>query len=310
MPSPASVVRRVLAVRGRPARASALLVACLLVGAVFGLRPAIAQAQAIEADLVISSGHEQGNYYAIARRLRSRLLAEHGLYAEPMTSPGSLENLRRLAEPSDPTGLALTQADALAVFLEEHPDFAGGYAVLADVGEECLLLIAGKDGAKTAADFRQKGDRTLAVGPPGGGAAVTWQHLGMIDPEYRNTAPSPIGAAEALFAIASGDARSKLAGALLVQQPRRITPALQAVIDDQDAYRLVPLRAGDVSVRTLPHGDKVYAFSTVSVRQLSVDTVCTRGLLLGSLTKLSEERRGQIAQTLLKNASYIAPQPK
>ncbi len=287
--------------------------ACLCVGlALCGLSPAAADSEKTDRlapDLVIGSGAEGGNYHAIARRLRTLLSQQEEHYAvEVRTSLGSLENLVQLDEPDSPVGLVLSQADALKGYLEVNPEFEKELVVMADVGRECVFMIGARGGdITTAADLKKPGDRTVSVGRPGSGAAVTWAYLSSLDAGFRNSPAVNEDVIEAMAQLGAGERYSKIAATMLVQRPRILAPPLRIAVEAPEAYRLIPFRPGDVAHSTLPDGSTVYTFETVKVRNVALETVCTRGLLLASREKVPESLRSVLARIWLENADYLAP---
>jgi hypothetical protein len=267
-----------------------------------------AAARGSGADLVISSGREGGGYHEIGRRVRNLLTNEHHYYVEVEPSRGSMENLERLADPKSPVGAALTQTDALNLYLREHPGFAQEFVVLADIGKECVFLFAARDSdLSKATDLKAEAGRSIAVGHENSGAAVTWAHMGQLEPGFQNTRPVYVDTVEALARIKAREHYSKLETAMLVQRPHVASPPLEIVLDSPDAFQILPILGGDLKSPALPNGEPVYTFEKVSVRKIAFDTICTRGLLLASKQKVDESVRSRLAEVLLESASYIAP---
>ncbi len=265
--------------------------------------------------IVVSAGREGGYYHTIANRLRNALSSEQGVRAEVRYSPGSLENLARLDDPSSPVNVALTQADALRRYLDEHPGFDGEFNVLADIGTECAFIVAPVGGpVKTAADLKAEAGLAISVGDVLSGGAVTWDYMGRLEPAFRNTRVAHSEIMAALLEIRGGGEFSDVKSVLVVQRPR-LSSVLEVVLDNLDVYRLVPIRAGDLGNATLPSGSPIYTFETVRVgvgrdHSASVETLCTHGLLLATPAKLSEERFGQLADVILKSGRFIMPGAK
>ena len=287
-----------------PKQSSLIAVAALL-GLLAGSGAPFAQGPA---DLVISSGKEGGNYFAMAGRLRTLLTRDHAQYAEVRPSLGSVENLAHLDNPESPVGVAFAQADALNGYLEENPEFRGEFVVLADLGRECVFLFARRDGGiQSAADLKTRAGRQISVDRPGSGASVTYDYMMRLDPAFKNTEVVNVDMMEALAQLKISSDYSNLAAAMLVQRPRIVSPALEIVLNSPDAYRIVPVREGDLKAASLPSGKPVYTFETVQVRQTKFETMCTRALLLAATDKLSTEVRSKLAEVLLESIDYIAP---
>ena len=99
---------------------------------------------------------------------------------------------------------------------------------------------------------------------------------------------------------------------MLVQRPRITSPPLEAVLDNLDTYRIVPIRSEDLENAALPGGRAVYTFETVKVgfgrdHSVSFDTICTPGLLIAVKPKLGEKTLNELAKVILSSASDIMP---
>ena len=258
--------------------------------------------------MTFSSGEAEGNYVAVAGRLRTLLSSKHNYYVEVLSSEGSLQNLERLHDPESPVGVALAQADALHSYLVEHPEARDETLVMADLGDECVFLLTTVgSGVSEAADLRKDRGHRIAVGGRDGGAALTYALMQRIDPSYERTEAAFVGVMEALAQIKVGGPYSNLRSAMMVQRPRTVSPPLALVVENPDEYRMVPIRSEDLDSPELPDGRPVYEFREVKVRNRSVDTMCTRGLVVASTAKLDASQRESLAQVLLESASYIAP---
>jgi hypothetical protein len=269
-------------------------------------------AWARDPDAVLSTGREGGSYYNIGERLKAAMLVEHDVWFEVLTSRGSLENLRRLDDPSSPVGLTLTQADALSQYLQGHPDFAEEFVVLGDVGKECVLLIAGRDGGlTTAAGLKEETGGEISVDDTESGASVTFEYMTELEPRFRATAAVPVDTMEALLQIKMASEHTKLKAAMIVQRPKAVSEPIRIFFENPEDYRLVPITEADVGNAKLPDGSIVYSFERVKVggknrrRSVEVDTLCTRGLMLASKEKLGKDLRSHLSTLLLDSAGKI-----
>jgi TRAP-type uncharacterized transport system substrate-binding protein len=269
-------------------------------------------AQEPDWDFVVSSGKEGGFYYDVGKRLRL-VLGRQQRAVDQWTSEGSLQNLARLADPSSPVNVALAQADALHRYLAENPEFAKDFIVLDDIGKECVFFITRREGGiENASDLKKASGLKVSVETPGSGAAVTYEAMSQLEPAYRKTPVAYVDVMEGLLQLRLGGEYNELAAVMLVQRPRTLSPALEIVLDNLETYRIAPVRQTDLKKLTLPGGRPVYSFETVKAgfgrgQSVTLETLCTRGLLLGARSKLSDERRVVLAQTVLESGSYIAP---
>jgi hypothetical protein len=261
-------------------------------------------------EVVVSTGRERGSYYFIGRRLDTEFAVRHNQVVDVRTSHGSLDNLGQLHDPESPVNVALTQADALQLYLDGHPDFAGEFFVLGELGRECVFLVAGKDGPKSIADLK-RGSGEVSVDDAGSGAAVTWRNMTALEPAFAATTPVFVPTMEAILQLKVGGPYTRLRAAMLVQRPRRASPPIEAVLDAPDGYRLVPITEADVPNAKMSDGSDVYSFERVIVggkkrgNNLGIDTLCTRGLMLGSKAKLSAELRSQLSTLMLEAGDRV-----
>jgi hypothetical protein len=135
--------------------------------------------------------------------------------------------------------------------------------------------------------------------------------MASLQPAFRAVEPVNVPITEALLQVKVGSAYSPLRAAMLVQRPKRISPPVETVLGAPEAFRLVPITEGDLPNATLPDGSDVYSFERVSLGgdrkgHQEVDTLCTRGLLLGVTDKLSKDVRTRLSETLLQSGDRIA----
>jgi hypothetical protein len=263
--------------------------------------------------LVISSGSESGYYHSVARGLRAVLRSQYNTALEIRTSEGSLENLTLLDDPASPVAIALTQADALKYYIDDHPEFVSEHVELLDVGKECVFLITGKQsGIQSVADLKAEGGRALAVGRVGSGAAITWEYLNRLEPSLRRTQPVNVEMVEALLELRQRARAPAIAAAMLVQRPRTLSGPVEILLDHRDDYEIVPIREGDIGLPSSEGGRPVYTFEKVTAGfgrdySISFDTICTRGLLVAAKAKLGEEQLTLLGDAIANSGKFIAP---
>ena len=265
-----------------------------------------------EPDTVMSTGREGGNYYYIGKRLKSAMQLEHDTWVEILTSRGSLENLRRLDDPSSPVGLTLTQADALNRYLQDHPEFADEFIVLGDAGKECVFVVARQVGDfTTAANLKAATGGEISVDDKESGASVTFDYMSELEPGFRAITPVSVDVMEALLQLKVAGEHTKLKAAMIVQRPKARSAPIKTVLENPDTYRFVPITEADVGNAKLPDGSVVYTFERVTVGgrsnqySLEVDTLCTRALMLGSKEKLDKDLRSHLSALMLESAGKI-----
>ena len=268
-------------------------------------------AQAADPPIVVSTGKSGGGYNTIGERLKS-VLAEQDQPTQVLTSAGSLENLTRLDDAQSPVNVGLTQADALKYYLKDHPEFASKFINLGEIGKECVFIITGKDSdLGSDSDLQQKGkNRLIAVQSPNSGVAVTWEYMTLLEPQFKNTAPAFVDGAEALLQIKNGGKASPIQAVMVVQKPMAKSTEMQVVLENPRDFRLVPVKDWDLNDK-LPDGSAVYTFENVTVAEkkwgfdTTVDTICTRGLMLANKEKLTADQRTRLSKVMLLAASRV-----
>jgi TRAP-type uncharacterized transport system substrate-binding protein len=254
--------------------------------------------------LVISTGKSGGGYNTIGTRLKT-VMAEQGINAEVLTSVGSLENLKRLDDPTSPVNIGLTQADALKYYLRDNPRFTDKLFMLGEIGKECVFIVTGKDsGIHSDADLQKKQGNLIAIRDPDSGTAVTYSYMIQLEPNFKNTPAAFVDTMEALLQIKTGGKENEIKAAMFVQRPTAKSPEMQVVLEDPKDFRFVTVTDWDLNDK-LPDGTAVYTFEKVTVAEkkwgfdTKVDTICTRGLLIGAKDKLSPDLRERLAKVML-----------
>jgi TRAP-type uncharacterized transport system substrate-binding protein len=266
--------------------------------------------QAADPTLVISTGKEGGGYNTIGKRLQS-VMAEQDISVKILTSVGSLENLKHLDDPASPVNLGLSQADALKYYLHEHPDFANKMMTLGEIGKECVFIVTGKDsGIRSDGDLQVNRGNLMAIRDPDSGTAVTYSYMIQLEPKFKNTPAAFVDTMEALLQIKTGGEQNKIKAAMFVQRPTAKSAEMQAVLNDPKDFRFIPVTDWDLNDK-LPDGSAVYTFEKVTVAEkkwgfdTTVDTICTRGLLLAARDKLSADLRERLAKVMLLASSRV-----
>jgi len=143
---------------------------------------------------------------------------------------------------------------------------------------------------------------------------VTWEYMTVLEPAFKNTAPAFVDGAEALLQMKSSGKASKIQAAMVVQRPMAKSTEMQVVLENPQDFRLVPVKDWDLNDE-LPDGSAVYTFENVTVAEkkwgfdTTVDTICTRGLLLANKTKLTAEQRARLSKIMLLAANRVMGEP-
>ncbi len=263
--------------------------------------------------VVISTGKERGSYHYIGQRLKAELIIEYGQLSETRPSRGSLHNLALLDDPESPVNVALAQADALELYLADHPAFAEQVIVFGDLGLECVMIMTSLDGPQNAADLKT-GRGRISIDDPSSGAAVTWRSMNELDPGFGATVADSIPTMEALLQLAIGGSFTDLRAVMVVGRPRRASPPIELALAKPDRYRFLPIREKDLASGTLPAGRQAYSFEKIHLGGkrrkdgVTLETLCTRGMILGSKQKLNYDLRSRLSTLMVEAGERIVGQ--
>jgi hypothetical protein len=259
-------------------------------------------ATAAAPEILFGAAAEGRAYWALAERFKEAASARD-LTVDIVETQGSLENLRRLAQADDPLNLALTQADAMRYLLGERPEVGRLTGVVESIGLECVFAVTAADGPiATEADWQRAQAPRVAVQAQGSGPAITHRHIGQLVPEVADDVQSYMDLSDALNAL-HVDGKDRVDLVLQVHRPKYATEQTEAAITRPDLYRILSLRDPRLKAQ-LPSGEEVYEFLEVPLLrrangdQVSVPTICTKGLLVAAPAKLSATARDKLERIL------------
>jgi hypothetical protein len=262
--------------------------------------------------VVISTGRDGGSYFQIGSRLKGVMVSRHRTMVEVVPSRGSLENLIRLDDPASDVSLALTQADALAAYVQQKPEFSDQFIAIGDVGKECAILVTGsQDSLDTVQAFKTSEGFEISVDTAHSGAALTLQQMIALEPGLATLTPVSVDVLQALLQIKVVSSHTKLRALLLMQRPSAVSEPVGFILDNPESYRVVPILESDVGNVELPDGSPVYTFEKVSVggrerpESIEIETLCTRGLLLASKSKLSRDALSNLSRMMLQSGDEV-----
>lgn len=255
-----------------------------------------------EPQIVFSAGREGGGYWGIAERLQS-VGAESGLKVEVLKSVGSIENLNRLANPDNPVNLTLSQADALQQYLKKNPDFSNQFKILESIGLECVFIISNAKGdVKSDQDLQNPAGHRIAIPGEKSGVAVTFDYMINLVPGLSNTKAVFTDTLEAMKKMRAGDSDA-VDAIMLVHRPKVKSPEIHLALSKPSLFHLVPVEDRHL-LDELPNGEAVYEFLDVPLIRggfrsgKSVPTVCTKGVLLSSTSKLDTAANAKLKRII------------
>jgi hypothetical protein len=256
-----------------------------------------------ESGIIISAGREGLGYWGIATRLQAVAL-EASVPVEVLESVGSTENLERLADPKSPVSLALTQSDALRSYLDLHPGFRVDLEIFESIGKECVFVIThASSGVHSVDDLRASGaGHRLAIQSADSGSAVTFDVMRKLDPDLGNTVVVYMDTQVAMDQLGT-DVPNVVDTVMLVHRPKVHSPELRHALTNPEQFQLVSFDDPNLSGK-LPNGDPVYTPLDVPLirrgwkTERSVRTLCMKGLLVGSRSKLSPTDRTRLERII------------
>lgn len=186
---------------------------------------------------VMSTGAEDGAYHAFAQRYRD-LLARDGVKVELRPSVGSIENLKRLADPSSGVEAAFVQSGV------SLPEGNPGLVSLGSIYYEPLWIFY--RGRQEIDTFNPLRGRRIALGPEGSGTrALGLQLLHAVGVAQTNTSFEPLTGNAAADALIAG----RIDAAFFVAAPD--APVVQRLIKAPGIH-LLNLANADAFARRFP----------------------------------------------------------
>ena len=250
--------------------------------------------------IVFSSGAQGGGYWSAASRLKG-IGVFKGLEVQVEESPGSLHNLNRLMDASDPTSLVLAQADALQHYLNGHPGQLEKIEILENIGQECVFIItAGDSPIETDKDLQQASDYQLAIGNPDSGVAFTFSHMTTLLPELADITVQYTDTSAALTGITAGVAGG-VDAVMVVHRPKEFSPELDLALRNPNQFGVVRI-SDDRLEAELPDGETVYTSLKLAVpvpdseERREVTTICVKGLLIAHKEKMTDQQRSKLGE--------------
>jgi hypothetical protein len=267
------------------------------------------------AEVTIATGTPGRAYHGIGERLRE-VGRERQLYVRVVATDGSLDNLRRLADPADPIDLALVQSDALYAFTQEHPGFGGRVKILESIGPECVFAVAATDGPiESFEDWQRAEAPKVALPAPDSGVAVTHAVMATLIPQLADDRRVYLDAGAAVAALHGPDQGARVDVVFTVHRAKFRGPELAAVLERPARYRVIPIRDRRLRLE-LPDGTAVYRLVHLplvrgsAAGELSVDTLCTKGLLVSAIHKLDAAAAAKLQRVIDYDWMRIYPEPR
>lgn len=229
----------------------------------------------------ILTGPESGAYYLYGQRY-AKAFAEHGVQLEVLPSHGSIENLRRIADPGEQVSLALVQGG----LIEDASQYRQLESLASVAYEPIWVFLPAGDRAargKLVAPLTVLAGKRIAIGPDGSGVRVLAERmLALNSIDASNTTLSDLGGAAAVDALIAGqlDAVVLVAAIDAPAVLKALTANLRVLEPDTvDAYvRLLPwlnkisLPRGVIDLQRVLPGEDITLMATTANLIARTDT--------------------------------------
>ncbi len=252
----------------------------------------IFQLQMADAATVISTGKNTGNYFKVGNTIA-------GMMKDTAVIPsmGSIENIENLL--ANKAQVALVQMDALAWYMNKHPEAEQVLRVVGPAYEECAFIAVNADGIVKDEDDLQKEGPTIAVGEEGTGSTVTWDYMRILEKGYAKSKTKFEGGLTTLGELAMNKKIGGINAYLFVTKPDVKNKMLQTVatnsklkfidVDDSNLNNKLPLTGEPVySFKKVVYGEGTFSSKKVSTICMDSAIIARKDLDMKTLERLSD----------------------
>jgi TRAP-type uncharacterized transport system substrate-binding protein len=266
------------------------------------------------APITMSTGAEGGGYWGLGSRM-AKAITKYDGRIEVKPSAGSLDNLQRLDDPTDPTALGLTQADALSVYLDKKPMFASRFTEVESIGKECVFIITAADSGIESLQDLEQGRHRIAINSETSGSAVTFKAMQAMQPALAASQAVYIDPAQAMTELGKPIGDRSVDALMMVHRPKLRSEPLKHAIFDPTHYRLVTITDKKLDGK-LPSGKTIYTPITLPLLRkdgtatVSVETICMDGLLLSAHDKLDDDQKAVLKHLINYDWMRVYAEPE
>lgn len=222
--------------------------------AVAALFSACSAASAAPVGLNLCTASAKGKYYENAGKLQGMLRGKVSI--EPIVTSGSEDNLRRMIEGS--CDAAFVQADAALSFRKSNPGASLNIETVTPIQKEYAHLVCNKDAGVDAIKDLYGTKKTVIIGKPGSGSAITWYGFGTAEKRYQPIPTSDVDGDLALTRLNTNAAQCMLFVAGLK------SGTMQTINDlGKGRLKLVKLNDGDLDSAKDAQGKPLYRYEDI-----------------------------------------------
>ena len=196
-----------------------------------------------------------------------------------------------MAEEAD---IGLVQMDALAWFMDKHPEAKQALEVMGSLYHECVYIAVNKEGKVQDEDDLQHDGVTIAVGKQGSGPAVTWDYMRKLEPGYKKAAVVFTGGSRALgkLTLSKKGGDSAVDAVLWVTRPT-INNKMLKTVRANPALKVIQVNDKDLNDTYKPLGRPVYEFQKIPTKDGvffngGIKTPCVEAVLVARSTSEEE----------------------
>jgi TRAP transporter TAXI family solute receptor len=243
--------------------------------------------------LNLCTASKEGVYYATAGKLAGSLQGR--VTINPIETNGSEDNLRRMADGS--CDAAFVQNDAQLSFNKTNPGAALNIEPVTSMYPEYAHLLCNRDSGIDAIKDFYGTKKTIAIGKPGSGSAITWFGFGVSEPRYKPINTAEVDGAIATTRLLSGKVDCMLFVAGLNSAKMREMNQL-----GKGKLKLVKLNDGDLDNAKDSNKQPIYRFTTIpsgtydnlqdGTFSSSVKTVAVDSVLVANASWIEKNSQG------------------
>lgn len=212
-----------------------------------------------QAETVITTGSETGNYFKVGQKLSSMVKG-----STVIPSKGSVENIERIV--AGEAQIGMTQMDALAWYLAKNPAAADKIEVIGPLYEECVFVAVSTNGKIKNEDDLQSEKGHIAVGEEGTGSAVSWDYMRILEPGYAKAKVSFAGGLRTLGKLTVASGASDPNAVMFVSKPDPENKLI-ATVTGNKGLMFIDIDDSDLNDKLPITGKPVYNFRTVAVEK-------------------------------------------
>jgi TRAP transporter TAXI family solute receptor len=241
----------------------------------------------------VCTASKSGVYYSTAGKLAGALSGR--VTINPIETNGSEDNLRRLADGS--CDVAFVQNDASLAFAKSNPGASLNVEPVTEMYPEYAHMVCNRDSGIDAIKDLYGTKKTVIIGKPGSGSAITWYGFGQAEKRYQSIPTVELDGSIATTRLINGKADCMLFVAGLNSIKMREIDAL-----GKGKLKLIKLNDGDLDNARDANKKPIYRYDTIpsgtypnlqdGVFSSSVKTILVDSVLVANNSWIEKNSQG------------------